>query len=457
MQKRWARFWAPCFNNWSKVRHSGDAQTMDRNNAASYAPRFHADGHISILQHGSAIYLPCPQEPPRNASKTRADSFALALQLRCRISSVACARRDDGLGCCKPLSRKVVKRQGQLGGQALPAPRSWKDRLQRYGGCFHKGRLRHFDYVCPMRHLSRLDLEESTNDGHRVLRRRMELPVEDAVEHFGNIYPNSKCSAADVQGIFPSPLICDIHVEVAGEGILLPKPGPELRKFLCNDQCPRQCCTLGCPWNCVHECDEQTILEVFSSPCSCKRPSCRICLQETYLQKFEDPLPCSLAMCHQTTLESPPPARHQLYSGIGEPASGSCPRSLEPKLYRLSCHHWSLQDVGGRGPEWLTQGRMLEFLDANGFNTSENYRHGCRGSYSEYMRPILQKYELAPVQCKVYGASSHNCWTQQQAREWIESATPASGSDADAHKQSGWEWMWELDEQTRNHTIVSFA
>ena len=61
-QRKWARFWEPCFFNWNLVR--GRPGKTEINKAPAFAPRFHSDGRISILQHGVAKYLPCPDEAP---------------------------------------------------------------------------------------------------------------------------------------------------------------------------------------------------------------------------------------------------------------------------------------------------------------------------------------------------------------------------------------------------------
>ena len=90
VQRRSARFWAPCLCNWSAVR--SDVATRKANNAANFAPRFHADGRISILQHGMERFLPCPQEPAKDARQQQLDEFTLALQLRCRLGAINCRR-----------------------------------------------------------------------------------------------------------------------------------------------------------------------------------------------------------------------------------------------------------------------------------------------------------------------------------------------------------------------------
>jgi hypothetical protein len=68
-QRKWTRFWSPCFFNWGVMRKK--AARVQANNAAPYAPRFHRDGRISIFQQGVVRYLPCPDEPsPGLQSKT---------------------------------------------------------------------------------------------------------------------------------------------------------------------------------------------------------------------------------------------------------------------------------------------------------------------------------------------------------------------------------------------------
>lgn len=72
-QRKWAHFWLPCLFNFNVMR--GSQEHKEANNVAPYAPRFHADGRISIMQHGVIRYLPCPDEP---SSPTSCDETELS-------------------------------------------------------------------------------------------------------------------------------------------------------------------------------------------------------------------------------------------------------------------------------------------------------------------------------------------------------------------------------------------
>ena len=61
-QRKRARFWEPCFFNWNLVRNL-QRNVKETSKGAPFAPRFHSDGRISIVQHGVTMYLPCPDEP----------------------------------------------------------------------------------------------------------------------------------------------------------------------------------------------------------------------------------------------------------------------------------------------------------------------------------------------------------------------------------------------------------
>ena len=56
-------FWEPCFFNWNLMR-SLRGNVEEANKGARFAPHFHSDGRIPILQHGVKRYLPCPDKPP---------------------------------------------------------------------------------------------------------------------------------------------------------------------------------------------------------------------------------------------------------------------------------------------------------------------------------------------------------------------------------------------------------
>ncbi len=132
----------------------------------------------------------------------------------------------------------------------------------------------------------------------------------------------------------------------------LPKPTKELRQFLCNEQCPKQCATLHCPWNSM--CDityasPEQILAIFGKPCMCRSSSCLHCVQERALQKFQD-CPSRVAGLRGVSLQDPPPIGYEVYDGIGEPVSGSLSMKCRSKLYRLECVPWSLQQRSVQRP-----------------------------------------------------------------------------------------------------------
>ena len=116
LQRRSVQFWAPCLCNWIAMRTNVDRRAA--NNEAAYAPRFHSDGRISILQDKVEKFLPCPQEPGKEASLKQLDEFALALELRCRIGGINCRRlgigREQEAACCKKQDRNSRKRQREL-------------------------------------------------------------------------------------------------------------------------------------------------------------------------------------------------------------------------------------------------------------------------------------------------------------------------------------------------------
>ena len=86
----------------------------------------------------------------------------------------------------------------------------------------------------------------------------------------------------------------------------LPKPSKQARQFLCNNQCPKQCCTLHCPWNSM-ACDlflsPEATVDIFGRPCLCNSWTCRKCVQERLLQRYADPHPVSLVSAPRMTLE----------------------------------------------------------------------------------------------------------------------------------------------------------
>ena len=238
----------------------------------------------------------------------------------------------------------------------------------------------------------------------------------------------------------------------------LPEPSQRVRQFLCNAQCPRLCCTLYCPWNSMrndgHGLAPGDIVEIFGRPCSCKSTTCRKCVQEELLQKHRDPLPYSLVSEPLATLETPPPAGHTVYTGVGEPVSDASEASCSPMLYSLTRVPWKISQAGGRLPDWLArpsfqQLSLPEFLHFNGFNTQSNYRLRDVRSYRQHMQPIHDQYTVGPVPVKVYG-HARKYWTPGEARNWptmqsngetdSEDPLPASRSTGASEQGSGWEW-----------------
>jgi len=111
-QKKWIRFWTPCFFNWTGMRKHRDVQAD--NNAAAYAPHLHEDGRISVRQNGTVVFLPCPDEPAAGAGHQQLEEFRLALALRCRIGAINCRRVVDGIGCCSRWIRKEIAEAREL-------------------------------------------------------------------------------------------------------------------------------------------------------------------------------------------------------------------------------------------------------------------------------------------------------------------------------------------------------
>ena len=165
LQRKAARFWAPCLSNWSAVR-SKVAKRAEISTPA-FAPRFHADGRVSILQGGLVKYLPCPIEPGRGSSREQTEEFALALHLRCRIGAVSCNRLgpgepESGNGCSKRLDPQSVQEcRAFEKRQSLTAPLQFTRHRLRFGGCVQTGRLRRHTHHCPMQDYTWQELRDS--------------------------------------------------------------------------------------------------------------------------------------------------------------------------------------------------------------------------------------------------------------------------------------------------------
>ena len=77
------------------------------------------------------------------------------------------------------------------------------------------------------------------------------------------------------------------------------------------------------------------------------------------------------------------------------------------------------------------------------------------------MKPVHDKYEIAPILCKVYGRS-WTYWTPARALGWNATFLPASGSrddgiEAVSASQAGREWYREEDVETWNNAEVRLS
>ena len=451
LQRRWARFWAPCLYNWNALR--SDRASRLANNNAVYAPRFHTDGRISILQQGVEKYLPCPQEPTKGANQKQSGEFLLALELRCRIGATNCRRFScsGNHGCSKKLDARLIRQQkAREKHQALPVLPNAKPHFLNFGGCVHTGRLRHHTNCCPLRQYDAQEFEDDLED----------ILLQDLADKIFHGMPGSAsiCQIGPSTDFFvpnmwtpnASPT-CDV-LSLDAEKRSLPKPSREVRQFLCNDRCPQQCCTLHCPWNSMrdpHLVSHTEIIDIFGSPCFCNSWTCRTCVQERYLQRICDLHPLSVVSEPGSTLQSPPPPHCTLYVVTGEPVSDSYVSKSAPKLYKLTCVPWQVKDEGGELPQWLAQSNDLaEFLNSNGFNTPQNYRLRNIGSYQECMQPVHDKYSaVAGLPWKVYG-HARGYWTPEEVQTWNVTGPPACGSGDECARESGWEWRWQEDVDT---------
>ncbi len=470
VQRKAARFWAPCLSNWRAMDQEGDIdeQTRAANSGAAYAPRFHPDGRVSIIQGGAEKFLPCPLEPSKGADQEQGDLGQLIAE-----------------GWVSP-RRWEVARSGTA------EPHKTKGRQRSAENCQQSfiitGRLRRCTHHCPMAVATWRELNDmasawaiSWGDIAQDLSLGVPGSASDALPvqwdpewaSFGEGRPPCPCDVclpdpeilpSLLEKCLPDPTIPLTKSErTAGEERFklrpkLPEPSKYVRQFLCNAQCPKQCCTLNCPWNSMvnDNCGitPQDIVEIFGHPCCCKLGSCRKCVQERLLQRYGDPHPCSLVLAPSFTLEFPPPFGYMLYTGVGEPVSDSSVSRCAPKLYCLTCVPWGITQAGGRLPDWLTktsfqQLSLPEFLEANGFITQSNYCLRSVGSYMDYMQPLREKFGVYAVPIKVYGRSKKN-WAPEEARSWStivtceesdsEGLLPASGSRDSVRQESGWEW-----------------
>ena len=467
-QRRWAEYWSPCFYNWTAVRREGhgiDQQMRLANNAAVYAPRFHADGRISILQGGEQKFLPCPQEPPQNAKQEHIDEFRLALALRCRIGAINCRRAGDSGGCSSRLSRKAIAEAKALrrslrdcGGSAPPAsgsasgPRGEAPVLE-FGGCVHTSRRYRFPFHCEAKSCSDSDLEDMA-----VL----------CFQEWLSMVPASEDAGAEERSFSAFPegpanvCVASIDPGDSSQCKAMPKPSSRARQFLCSDDCPRQCSTLHCPWNSLRNHEStgpEEIITIFGDPCTCQLSSCLRCIQERSLQKFKDCL-SGVAGLRGVSLQDPPPIGYEVYGGIGEPVSDSPSVKRQSKLYRLECVPWSLEQRVVRRPPRTERAAfqdlsLMELLHFNGYNEPEMYRRPVR-SYAGTMQPLLDNYVVDHrFSFKLYG-EPRKVWTPPQAKSWNAQASRLQGPQAYFAEplpsfggidsaESGWEWRWQED------------
>jgi len=156
--------------------------------------------------------------------------------------------------------------------------------------------------------------------------------------------------------------VCSVDPDGGLQSRDLPKPSREMRRFLCNDQCPKQCATLHCPWNSMRNdayVNPLDTVTIFGTDCTCKSSSCLHCVQERSLRKFRD-CPSRVACSRWTTLHDPPPFGFSLYAGVGEPVSDSFAMKHTSRLYRLECVPWKLDRAMVRKPAGMDR---MSFLD----------------------------------------------------------------------------------------------
>jgi len=383
LQRKRMKFWLPCFFNWSLMRAAGAKRT---DSGAPYAPRFHQDGRISIMQKGVVKYLPCPEEPPSSGSTENVDQgglqplaelpsdsnrdsdqelslaasaseVELACYLRCRIGAVNCIRAAEWTtqGFGRPCCAKVK-------GDAET-------------GCVHNKRLKRFDWQCPLRLHSKRSLESLSGEITSVAfkaPRRLAPPFT---------YP-----------------------EVPGNA----------QQFLCCSQCPLVCCTFDCPWS--SSALGPTGVPYCLQPCTCQQESCIQCSHELLMkrQSYEKRLITAGGESEYLCLEDPPPDGYTLYSGVGEPVSDSSRRIRRPSVYILTCRRWKLQEGVAIGSQRRDEAFVLDLLE-------QAYPH-CELATTE----TLKIY--SPPCC---------IWTADEAVTWSQSFANSPSS--------GYEFAWQSD------------
>ena len=215
IQRKQFRFWKGCFRPWG-VMHKylkellrafrsridggqqvhicvADAFALSQDwkresNGMLFAPRFHSDGRVSVLQHGEAQYLPrndftaCIRFAGRRDPLVVEGQLALALRCRLGMPRMQCLYQE---GCSIP---SVLQHR--------------------------------FDHECPLK------------------------PAKNKLFcEFLRAKKEGKETCADFESWSRNRVR---H----GRGVTLPKAG-SARRFLCNSQCPLRCCTLKCPWRYV--------------------------------------------------------------------------------------------------------------------------------------------------------------------------------------------------------------
>ena len=111
----------------------------------------------------------------------------------------------------------------------------------------------------------------------------------------------------------------------------LPAPPPRLRQFLCNNQCPQQCCTAACPWMWFPRFSKSSLPECLQ-PCGGEGCACGYVPLVQTLDPARSEV--QLARFKDKCLVDPPPPGYEVYAGVGEPVSDSS-RAYDPRVYLL--------------------------------------------------------------------------------------------------------------------------
>ena len=142
------------------------------------------------------------------------------------------------------------------------------------------------------------------------------------------------CPLASVRASIPAELLFNgAVIEERWDEVRLPEPPCSVRRFLCNRQCPAQCCTVLCPWrrldSYIRELSFPDKLDsvISDGMCSCGLAACTHCALDVQLSEQMD-------WC----LQDPPVPGYRLYQGFGEQVSDRL-KAYKPKVYILLCKH----------------------------------------------------------------------------------------------------------------------